>query len=479
MEVKRKMKATIRLVFLAGCAIFIYILARGVLLSITHDEALTFDILNGDLIRATTPNDHLLNTFLCGKSIRLFGASEWALRLPNMLAYLIYLVFSLRILIRLSDPVLLIAGFLLLHLNPFLLDFFSLARGYGLSIAFMTMSIYYLDVMFEDRRWDNVFLNIGAWGAAFAAVLANFTILVFYLTALTGFVIFAAFELFRKYSQRKGIAALIAVVVNLVFLEYVARLTLKLHNGGQLFYGGQEGFLHDVVRSNFDCLLYFAQYGWVAEWFYTALLLTLPILAILGLRALWIKSAAPFVLFAFLLFVTAGFTILIHYAQRVLYPTERMALFFYPLWTFAIIFCCSSVRQKAARYIITGFFALALSAHFLYTVNLQYCYIWYYDRYTKDTVTLLEKERAQGREAQIGAHWKFGPAINFYQKTKGLNWLNRVEIPGFDRKKIYPYYYILADERKELPAQGFRFEPLLVHPDVPSAFLRTIPDSRK
>ena len=44
-----------------------------------------------------------------------------------------------------------IAGFVLLALNPFVLDFFSLARGYGLALACLMSSLYLLARAHEEE----------------------------------------------------------------------------------------------------------------------------------------------------------------------------------------------------------------------------------------------------------------------------------------------------------------------------------------
>jgi hypothetical protein len=51
-------------------------------------------------------------------------------------------------------------GFLLLNLNPYMLEFFSLARGYGLALGFMMCSIYFCLRYLESRERGplNVFL---------------------------------------------------------------------------------------------------------------------------------------------------------------------------------------------------------------------------------------------------------------------------------------------------------------------------------
>jgi len=78
------------------------------------------------------------------------------LRLPNILAHVVYLICTLVLLKRFQHTILQIAGFVILNLNPFFLDFFFLARGYGLALAFLMMSLYLLVRTFE-KKWSRGF----------------------------------------------------------------------------------------------------------------------------------------------------------------------------------------------------------------------------------------------------------------------------------------------------------------------------------
>jgi hypothetical protein len=113
---------------------------RAVTQSITHDEALTFHYYApgpvGRIFTNFGANDHVLHTLMAWRSVRTFGISEWALRLPALLGGLIYLVSSLRVCRRVfGGGWTFLLAFGLLALNPLLLDFQSLARGYGLGLG--------------------------------------------------------------------------------------------------------------------------------------------------------------------------------------------------------------------------------------------------------------------------------------------------------------------------------------------------------
>ena len=124
---------------LLACSIY-----RAATYSFTHDESLSFAIFSWRPAVGDTTNHHLLNTWAIQCCSMLFGNSEFALRLHTLVAHGIYLAAGLALLKRLRHPVLQLSGFVLLNLNPFLLDFFFVARGYGMSLAFEMTAIFML-----------------------------------------------------------------------------------------------------------------------------------------------------------------------------------------------------------------------------------------------------------------------------------------------------------------------------------------------
>src|ERR1041384_8080773 len=83
--------------------LFIYIIIRAKVISLTWDEANTF----WEYVRTPhwftqdfnymSANNHLLNTWLMKFSVGLFGESEFALRLPNVLAGGVFLVAAMKL----------------------------------------------------------------------------------------------------------------------------------------------------------------------------------------------------------------------------------------------------------------------------------------------------------------------------------------------------------------------------------------------
>lgn len=97
------------------------------------------------------------------------------MRLPSLLSLVVYLWYSWRITARWAGTDwMALAGFIFFISNRYLLDFFSLARGYALAVTMMVVSLYYLGRYLEKPALKWLIWNIT--GAALA-VLANFTML--------------------------------------------------------------------------------------------------------------------------------------------------------------------------------------------------------------------------------------------------------------------------------------------------------------
>ncbi len=192
---------------IAGASVFFlfFVASRAIRVSFTYDEAASyiryidtsassvFDTNRLSVFNFEVATNHFLNTVLTKVSYIIAGRSEFSIRLPNLLGYALYLGFATLILRRLSNPLFALCGFLLLNLNPYLLDFFALSRGYGLSLGLVMGSLFFLLRFLQGFPTDGVDgpdLS-RAFAFACAAVTANFALLNVYLSIVVVVVIAA------------------------------------------------------------------------------------------------------------------------------------------------------------------------------------------------------------------------------------------------------------------------------------------------
>jgi hypothetical protein len=125
------------------------------LIPFNHDESVSFSIFHWDPGARFAANHHPLNTFLMRGTSILLGNSEFALRLPNVLAHALYLLCTLLLVRRFRNPGLQITGFVLVNIHPIILNYFAVARGYGLALAFQVASLYFIFRMYENLAEDS------------------------------------------------------------------------------------------------------------------------------------------------------------------------------------------------------------------------------------------------------------------------------------------------------------------------------------
>src|SRR5262249_59792043 len=95
-------------------------------------------------------NNHVLLVVLAKLATSVFPVSEFTVRVPTVAGALIFPLYVARLLERMVDrPWIRLAGFGAIVLNPYVLDFMSAARGYGLMLALIVVA---LNALMPDRK---------------------------------------------------------------------------------------------------------------------------------------------------------------------------------------------------------------------------------------------------------------------------------------------------------------------------------------
>ncbi len=151
---------------------------RAAVQSITVDEAFTYNrSVSAPLSRTFKvfdANNHPLHTMLAKAAVALFGVSEFALRMPALLGALIYFAAVFRLSRAMfGDSWLMLTAVACLSMNPTVLDFLSISRGYGMAMA-LVMAALDLLRSYLDRPERLRLLHLAAVALALA-VTANLT----------------------------------------------------------------------------------------------------------------------------------------------------------------------------------------------------------------------------------------------------------------------------------------------------------------
>ncbi len=458
------LKSTAGIIFLLGCLLFAYTAYRAIVLSITWDEAYSYlhyvrnEIITPAKYEQMDANNHILNTWLNIHFTRLFGVSEFVLRIPSLFAHLLFLVFSYKLVRGFQTRWLIIASFLILNLNPYVLDFFSLSRGYAMSLGLMMGSICFLYAFIKDGYKTKHALASCIFGAL--ATTANFVVLNYFIVSY-GLIFFMTLHQIIQSNKtvtqktllffRKIIFSTIIFFISLCLLLPIA---FKLKEAGALFYGGNNNFWTDTFCTITDRSFYELGYN---DWFQRfskgiAIFLALSASAFVGLK-ITTKKTNEHNLFLGALLLLLGLcslsTIVQHYLFGTLYLIDRTAMFLVVLFNLMLVFFINELsKENKKTAIVSCVSCLFLVYHFLMSFNFNYVLEWKSNSDVKEMIADLEKTKSipkHKKSINIFIPLSFDQSINYYRAVNNLTWINTVERSA-DINLLSDYLYLEPEQ---------------------------------
>lgn len=445
---------------LIGVGLLCWIIAKALILPVTIDEVHTvlhystmsfWDIVT---YKDPVPNNHILNTLLIKGSRGVFGMTPFAVRLPNILGFVLFMYFSWRIFRNANAaPLFVTLGLVALVANPYLIDFFSLARGYALSIALMMGSITFILTWLSEGRARSLWLAAG-FGAL--AVYANFTVLNFYAAAL---VILGAHVLVRARRQGKSLssvgktlAPVLTVTVLLGLISYVP--IKKMIETDQFHFWGTDSFYSNTLIELVRSFMYGAGHFANAEHFlaYSAIAVSLGALGVAAFRIFAKRPARDLLVTSLFLWLTVGINILQFLLFQTPYLNARTALFLYPLFALVLVFLVAQLHRLRPFlfYLASAAVLVGGAFHFTKTATMDGFREWWFDANTKEILDILEDEfEARGAETPLtlNTHWLYHNSFLFHKVVRKADWL---ELTPFhnetDTASTTDFYYTTSDE---------------------------------
>ncbi|CAN5913705.1 hypothetical protein BH11BAC7_BH11BAC7_08820 [soil metagenome] len=436
----------------AGIALCIYVAFKAANSSFTHDESFTwlhyvhdsfFDIFT---YKKSFTNNHLLNSLGMKYSEMIFGNTEFALRLPNLLLLIVYLIAGF-LLFKRENKLLALAFLFLLCTNNALIDLFGLARGYGLSIGFLLLSLYYFIESFYSRKTVHVLVF---HATALLAILSSFTLVIFYI-ALLGISIIMLLAEWRIEGKKTfllrsfTIYFLPFIPVFIILFEPVRRV-IKFNN---FDFGGKNGFFHDtiqsLVRTSFHNFGFSPILITILALIFVAIVLTST--AIITVRLMrrnvcFFNKYKALIISNLALLIMAGIIVLQHILLQTDYPVGRFALFFYPLFIVHLGLLISFLTERKIKKIPVIAIPLIAVTSFLFVSNANpySCSEWGFDQNTKNMMLKLnEVHDKKQNKIKLGIDWIFEPAVNYYREKMKLNWLLPADRNGLSDTDDYDY----------------------------------------
>ena len=358
---------------------FLYVLVRASTVFYVHDECVTkwsymidwnFIPYSGYL----DANNHLLNSLLGGAFFRIFEVDHILIyRLPNILAYLVFAFAALSFRRFFNSRASHLGLLIVLCFSSYLIEFFGVARGYGLSWAFLLLGIFAQMVYYRSASHKWLLLT------ATSLLLASYANLALLILSLFGF----GLLLIKAIKKPLQLLLLLPFIGMLVYLTDYA---FVLQNSGKFYLGEMQGFLQTslipLLEKTFgtDHLVLLALILFSGIF----LMLWLPFKQ-LQYRS-WIPKA-ELIPHVYLVVSILSF-FLLNYLLGVRFPENRAAAHLILLFSLCLIYTLDQMRLHKGALVIASLFLL----NFGVQANFTHFKEWEHEHFDKALLDLIPLE---------------------------------------------------------------------------------------
>ncbi len=435
---------------------------KALYIPVTHDELASavyypkFSIWDLMMYPDPWPNNHILNSILTKILLHFFGTNQVVLRLTNVLGFGIYAYAAFQIcrLLFPRNPWAMPGLYALMLLNPFLLDFFSLSRGYGLSASFVLLSAMFVLRGFMQQRAADL-----GW-AVFAGMLAayaNFTALIVW-AAVSGLA-FIYFLHQQTSARTRWTHISLLALADACYLALVYTPLHKMQSTNQFEYWQSNGFFRETVLSLIQNSLYGSKMIDIPlDYFGVAAIL---FFCSLGAYAFyrWGRNGGEQVWRspAMIAFALLALTVFINIMQTVILKTPnlttRTTLLLHPLF----ILCVGAALHHLVEWrprvgqitsLVLGVFCLY---HMARTYQPRQVREWWYDANTFQVLDYLKSQQQGSDPVSITVDWRFHRSFDFYVQTGKAPYIALAPSkPQLDNQINTAYTYIFDSEYEML-----------------------------
>jgi len=361
--------------FLVSVALSVYLVFRAILVPMAHDEIATFYyfVQSGKVspfLCNIDTNNHFLNSLLTWIFYQFFGPSPLALRLANLLFIPVFFYFLSKIAQHLNSRIFRFAFFLTFAFTLHFIEFLALSRGYGMSIAMLFGSLFYLleSISVPKRRYYFYSLI-----CIFIACLANLALINTYALILVFITITLIINNFKKIKSVLPLIFLAGILpISIVVIQI---LYIKVHAG--LIAGSPDNFWATTISTLFA---YLFETSDVHANIYAALLFSL--IGITGILVCYklkkirlILTSKPFI-FVYLFAGNIAIILMLGIFFHVNYPDDRIGLYLYPLAVGSLFFLLDHLLTSNKWAFAAAVPFLIVPIHFFIYMNTTYS-IWY------------------------------------------------------------------------------------------------------
>jgi hypothetical protein len=389
-------------------------------MEITNDEAYSFFLLKTNYLRAlvATANTHWLNSLFMKIFSTLLGNAPFCLRIQSIIAFpfFAYGIFQVSSFVKI--PIFRRFFYFIVLFNPYLLDYFALARGYGMALCFSVWMVVYLQralslPSFSFGIWTRV------WGCALLTLASNFS----WLYMVMGVTLLFCMQFFSSrpgYSISLRLPRRVAIMfLALICFTGLELLLIKFY-GHDLNYGGDTGFFASVFGSVWNGTFYFSTYRHLSTLIaYVSCIFMLLSMLYFGYKYYLIPSWNMGQILMFLLATIFICNLFFHIVSDTPYFLYRTAIQWFPLGILLISICLSELTAKLKITVISfGILSILgcilIITHFFLQFDPRYCYEYRNQAEAKECF----KDLVAVHPVKPAIHkYLFGVFMNYYRIT--------------------------------------------------------------
>jgi hypothetical protein len=384
---------------LAVIALSIFIWRHAFNMDITYDESYSFRLIRHQF-RAMpgSPNNHWLNSFFMKLFNLLFGDEPGYLRLHSITSFPFFAHGIYRLTPFIRNRAAQFTFYCIAIFNPFVLDFFSLARGYAMAVTFQVWAILFLiqaaSNIFSYRQWLKIII-VSAFSIA-ANLSYVYTVIgmtgVFFLHCIAANDIWSWF-----LNKHKRIISLLFVL--LILFSIADMLVIKLYNTDMDI--ENHGFVNSLFYSFWSSSLYFSRHESMALLlsYGTLMAITLSVLYF-TVKYIYHRKSNAGLIAAVIVGIIFILNLIFHFLFKVPYFEHRWAIQWYIPGLLSIHAAVSEWLISAKRFSIVQYGISALTGiiviyHCVQNSNTQLCYAWSYQAGNKKIFSDLYAQRPQ------------------------------------------------------------------------------------
>ena len=305
-----------------------------------------------------------------------------------------------------------------LAFNPFVMDYFVAARGYGLALGFLTSEIFFLNLA-RDIPYHRLRAVLAASISAGLSISSNFS---FGVAAVIALLVFGSIFLLDK-NEKERVKVGLALIVPAPFLALCicGPALTTFDSKRELVYGASSigQMLGSVLSNSFDGpSLYLVNPNILplvialrnAEPFLIAAVFAVSIVLLVRDNVLARNAATPILI---ILIATIVLETVLAIHSHTLLPLNRTILFAAPLATFIVCFAASTVRPRFVAKI--GAIVMAGAALFFVLSIRTYFREWAFDSNVAQVYEALRDVEQSDPGLTVVTDDKYLFGLNFYQ----------------------------------------------------------------